>query len=182
MLSSHAGLGGMLEVPVSEDLGADPIALMREAQDRLRKAVDAAGEAIEEGEQLATSFRDMDAKMEKLLTSEKFAPLFANDFGPYVYPAAIAGVLLLAFTTLLIARDRRYVEIVKIVGAVALWILLAPELGFILVSGAIVFLLLVSFGNRIWVSAALTSVLVPLVYLVFVHGLGVGLPRGYLDW
>ncbi len=138
------------------------------------------GIAIEEGEQLDSSFATMDAQMGRLLTDEKFAKLFESDYGPMLYPRAIGCVLLAVLAGLLIGSDRRHIAPVIVVASVIGWLLLTPWLGFVISSMLLLLVNLLALGNRLRVSAAITVVLVTVVYYVFSASLGVPLPRGEL--
>lgn len=66
--------------------------------------------------------------------------------------------------------------------AVALFAVLAETVGFILTASALLFLLLVRMGTRVWVSALVTLLLVPTVYSFFGTLMRVPLPRGLFGW
>jgi tripartite-type tricarboxylate transporter receptor subunit TctC len=80
------------------------------------------------------------------------------------------------------ATSRGIVHFVEVVLAVALYVLLAERLGFILTAAPLVLLLLWRLGTRLTSSLAVTVVLVPAVYQLFANLLRVPLPRGFLGW
>jgi len=158
------------------------------------------GVAIEEGEKLATSFRTMDAQMEKILTDEKFAVLLESDFGPFLYPGFIGCLAGFVLVILLVGSRREstivdpdvrvswsrdsITRIAVTVGGAALWILLLPHLGFVLTSFLITASLLMLLGNSPKASVGIAVILVPIVYEMFTGELGVTFTSepGALDW
>jgi tripartite-type tricarboxylate transporter receptor subunit TctC len=70
----------------------------------------------------------------------------------------------------------------EVVLAVALYVLLAERLGFLLTAAPLVLLLLWRLGTRLATSALVTLLLVPSVYQLFANLLRVPLPRGFLGW
>ncbi|MGH9340516.1 MAG: tripartite tricarboxylate transporter substrate-binding protein [Acidobacteriota bacterium] len=149
-----------------------------------------------------------DEELGTLLTSEEFSTVRSSRFQPMDFPRLLFVILSLLLAALIImglmrgrfltvaapfiraatVRERLRVRFtalmhfLDIILAVALYVFFAENLGFILTSSAIAFLLLWRLGSRLWVSAVVTVLLVPAVYQLFGNILQVPLPRGLLGW
>lgn len=65
---------------------------------------------------------------------------------------------------------------------IALYVVLAETLGFVVTAGALLFSYLLRLGTRVAIAAPLTLLLVPAAYHLFAVLLRVPLPRGLLGW
>lgn len=153
-----------------------------------------------------------DHELGSLLTRQEFSSVNTSHFTPMQFPRllfASLGVTLLAIFVSWYWKERLNKKLMapsasgekatidasrwrvsrdgllhfaEFVLAVALFLLLAEKLGFILTAGGILFLLLVRMGTRVWVSALVTLFLVPAVYALFATLLRVPLPQGLFGW
>ncbi len=151
------------------------------------------------GEELDRFLRDTDQKFGELLTNEAMQSVNEDPFNPHAYPQAIG--LLIGLTILAIAIQsirgqpsdsidskskvitlRGVLSFALILVAIVSYALLAETVGFFLMSMSILIVLSLWMGVRPGI-ALTTSVLVSAgIYHLFVHGLRVPLPRGWLGW
>jgi tripartite-type tricarboxylate transporter receptor subunit TctC len=143
---------------------------------------------------------ETDDKFGKLLTSDAMRSVNVDRFSPMVFPNLLLTLMGLTLAALLVQRfvkprqpapeageiprpDRRGIaNFAMIVLAVVLYLLLAETVGFVLLVGALMFALCCRLGTRVWVSAIVAVVFVPVVYQLFANLLRVPLPRGWLGW
>ncbi len=119
---------------------------------------------------------------------------FRHKYGPMLFPAVLAGLLGICLVACIVSGSLRntskrldisrtaMLDMSILVGCVALYILTAETLGFVLSSAAI---LLVLFGRmrvKSTIAIPATVLLAGLVYQLFAVGLRVPLPRGFLGW
>lgn len=138
----------------------------------------------------------IDSQLGQLLTQPEFSGLDEGRFRPMDFPLIISGFLGLFLLLIIVKKpieeddvtpleafsSKGLVFALSLIGGVASYVFLAEALGFILTCSAIVFTLLVLYGNRIWTSALVTALLAPGVYELFANLLRVPLPRGILGW
>jgi len=144
---------------------------------------------------------ETDEKLGKLLTSEAMRSVNRDRYNAMMLPNILLGLLGLTAIALAVQRflparatepidDDHFlgtsrlgtVNFAAIALAVAIYVLLAETVGFILIAGFILFALLWWLGTRFWVSATITVLFVPVVYEMFAILLRVPLPRGWLGW
>lgn len=142
-----------------------------------------------------------DQSLGKLLNSEAFASLAEGAVGPYDFPMML-GILLsgLAIAQVVIARrtqtpamtDQKIgetsttpenisssINVLFGLGMVLLYILLAETVGFLILTAGLLVLFLWRLGTKLTSAAAISIILVPLVYYLFAVILRVPLPRGW---
>jgi len=73
-------------------------------------------------------------------------------------------------------------NLVFILTAVVAYLFFVESVGFVLLAGAMLFVLLLRLGTRFLTGIAVTLVFIPMVYHIFAHFLRVPLPRGFLGW
>jgi len=143
---------------------------------------------------------ETDEKLGKLLTSDAMRSVNTDRYNAMMLPNILLGLLGLTVVGLGMQRffranvitpiddnslktsPRGVMNFAAIALAVAVYVLLAETVGFILVAGVILLVLLCWLGTRIWISAMITVLFVPLVYQMFAILLRVPLPRGWLGW
>ncbi|HEY8549811.1 MAG TPA: tripartite tricarboxylate transporter substrate-binding protein, partial [Vicinamibacterales bacterium] len=156
--------------------------------------------AYEDPARFAATLRQTDERLGALLRSEAFAGLASKQVGPMFVPSILAILLVATLIGLAIGKLRsahkalspaaaaaplprgaiwRFAEV--LIG-IAIYILLADRLGFVITAGVLLAVHLLRLGTRPIVALPLTVGLVPLVYQVFAVLLRVPLPRGYLGW
>ncbi len=139
-----------------------------------------------------------DAKFGKLLQSEAFAQVSQQRFGPMFFPYLLMGLLGLVSVVWIgrtlctevtepdvqqnAAPRPNVLNFLLVAAAVAGYVMLAPQAGFLITAGGELFLLLWIFGARLRNSALIAVLFVPSVYFVFAHLLRVPLPQGWLGW
>lgn len=150
--------------------------------------------SYEAPDQFAATLARLDGEFGKLLTSEAFRPITAHTLGPMAFPTLLAllglGVTIALLTTRQLGRDPQAVALsragllrcAQVIGWVVAYMALAETLGFILTAGALLMLLLWRGGVRWPLAAAISVVLVPLLYQLFAVLLRVPLPRGVIGW
>ena len=144
---------------------------------------------------------ESDAKFGKLLTDEAMRSVNEDRYNPMAFP----GIVLVFLATCLLAsivsrrlrrphvelddssrpgeaRAANITNLVVVVSAIAAFALFGQVIGFVLLAGATLLVMLWWLGVRWWVSLLIAALLGPGVYQVFVHVLRVPLPRGLLGW
>ena len=170
--------------------------------------MDAAGfdRTYREGEELQAFFNETDEKFGTLLTTEAMRSVNSERYNSMAWPTmllVLIGLTLVAIAAVRVigankqsdsaemcqAMDsetsvaisgRGVLNFVLIVGGVVLYCAVVEQAGFLLAAGGLLFLMLLSLGTRIWVSAAITVVCVPIVWQLFAGLLRVPLPPG--EW
>lgn len=150
--------------------------------------------SYEAPDQFAATLARLDGEFGKLLTSEALRPITAHTLGPMAFPTLLAllglGVTIALLTTRQLGRDPQAAALsragllrcAQVIGWVVAYMALAETLGFILTAGALLMLLLWRGGVRWPLAAAISVVLVPLLYQLFAVLLRVPLPRGVIGW
>jgi putative tricarboxylic transport membrane protein len=198
-------LGTIRGLAVPKDVPADRARLLAEAVRRVvngdayNAAMSASGftPAYEDPERFAATLRETDQRLGTLLQSDAFKGLADQRIGAMFFPTALAialgGVVIGMVVTAARGRGQaapiddtsppgalwRFAE--PLIG-IALYLLLAEILGFILTAGTLLVAYLLRLGTRWRTALPLVLVLVPLLDYVFGVVLRVGLPRGLLGW
>jgi putative tricarboxylic transport membrane protein len=149
--------------------------------------------SYEDPAQFAVNLAETDKRLGTLLASEAFKGLETARFGPMFFPGLLIGALALVTTALVVGARTpitphatpgtfatwRFVEVLI---WIALYLLLAETLGFVITATALLLAYLVSLGTRPAIATPLVLLIVPLVYQVFAVALRVPLPRGLFGW
>ena len=129
-----------------------------------------------------------------VLTSEAFAAVQSQQYGPWLFPSIVIGLLALTIAPLGWAGrltvpaeaqelTRSGVARVSIaVAAVAFYIVAAEMLGYILTMALLLAVLFWRYRTRWQVAVPIIAILVPLTYQLFAVYLRVPLPWGWLGW
>jgi tripartite-type tricarboxylate transporter receptor subunit TctC len=112
------------------------------------------------------------------LSSRGLSGSARTDRGLPAHRSDEATPVLTASSPRLPVSQRGVFNFVVIVGAILCYALLAETLGFLVTAGGVLFVLLWWLGNSVRVSAAITVVIVPVVWQLFGSGLRVPLPDG----
>lgn len=164
-----------------------------------REGFDASWEV---GEEFRETLGRTDAELRRLLTSAEFAGMSEGPVGPYGFPVLIGAILALVLAALALERRRRgtsasaplaadsgngatwrpWQRVLEVAAAVAAFGAFVEGLGFIICAGGVLAFLLWRLGNGWRLSLCVTLVVVPGVYQLFVHVVGVPFPRGVLGW
>jgi hypothetical protein len=154
--------------------------------------------AFEGPERFAATLEETDQRLGTLLQSEAFKGLADQRIGAMFFPTALAvalgGVIISIVVT---ARGRHpaatsaqaeawppgaFLRFAEPLLGIALYLIFAETLGFILTAGVLLLAYLLRLGTSLKTALPLVLVLVPLLYHVFGVVLRVGLPRGLLGW
>ena len=142
--------------------------------------------------EFAATLAYQDELFEEVLTGPAFQSLQGEHFGPMIFPAFIAVLLLLA-SIVVIWQSRRQpaAELsasanrkpaVLVLAAALIYLMVAESLGFVLTAMLLVVGLLVCLRVKVPVAAAIGVLMSIAVYQVFAVGLRVPLPQGLLGW
>jgi len=196
-------LGTIRGVAVPRDVPADRVRVLADA---LKRAVNSAEyqttmsragftPAYEDPASFAATLRQTDERLGGLLQSEAFAGLSSKRIGPMFFPGllftALVGVVmaLLLWGRALALRGSSAslppgatLRFVEPLFWIALYVLLAEWIGFLLTAGPLLLVYLVRLGTRPRLAVPITAAVVPAAYYVFGVLLRVGLPRGILGW
>lgn len=201
-------LGTIRGVAVPRDVPADRVRVLADA---LQRAVNSAEyqttmsragftPAYEDPASFAATLRQTDERLGGLLQSEAFAGLSAKRIGPMFFPGLLFTALVGVVLALAIAARRGRAGSVAAPEAtvplppgatwrfveplfwIALYLLLAEWIGFLLTAGTLLLVYLIRLGTRPRLAVPITAVVVPAAYYVFGVLLRVGLPRGILGW
>jgi putative tricarboxylic transport membrane protein len=153
-----------------------------------------------------------DEKFGKLLNSDAFADISTGTIGPMLYPRLLFGLMAFFLVALgfrlVLTRNTNGFEWLKqslkheplemekqhseppngflnatlVLGTLVAYPLLAETVGFVLLVGSLLLILLLRLGSRISTSVVVVVLFTPVVYHIFVHLLRVPLPRGFLGW
>ncbi|CAN5788406.1 hypothetical protein BH23PLA1_BH23PLA1_28550 [soil metagenome] len=151
--------------------------------------------SIESPEEFRTSMESLDEQFGEILTSDAFRSVQTARYGPMLFPATLAGLLVLTVLAMLLRGELRRTDpdagplpragLVRAglaVGWVVAYLLLAESLGFVLTAAGLLVLFLLALRVRWPLAVGVPVVLVPLMYQVFAVGLRVSLPWGWLGW
>lgn len=135
-----------------------------------------------------------DEQYGEVLTSEAFQSVQSQQYGAWLFPSVLLGLIVLVSFPLLWTKElivpsgaeaftpegaRR---VVFSIAAVVFYILVAEVLGFILTTALLMGVLFWRYGVKWHVGLAVTAVLVPLTYQLFAIYLRVPLPWGWFGW
>jgi len=158
------------------------------------------------GNELQEFLTETDAKFEELLTSEAMKSVNTDRFSPMIFPNIIMGLMACVFVGMTIStirqrsiasnqpaqvldeastekvESRGLMNFAVVIGAMLAYLLLVEIVGFVLLAGTIVLVMLCWLGTPLKISLGVTIVFVPLVYEVFASVLRVPLPRGWWGW
>lgn len=81
-----------------------------------------------------------------------------------------------------LATARGKISFALIVAVIVGYVLAAERVGFVLYSVLTLWLLISWMGGRVWSGLGLSVAGSAAIYQIFVHGLRVPLPRGWLGW
>jgi tripartite-type tricarboxylate transporter receptor subunit TctC len=147
-----------------------------------------------EPDQFAETLRRSDKQFGAILTSDAFASIQRQQFGPMLFPALLGGLFVLALIAALATGQFKRAEglpaltwkhalgIAVVLVALLLYVLTAEWLGFVLAASALMLVLMWWLEVRWPIALAVTVCLVPIVYQLFAVGLRVSLPWGLLGW
>jgi putative tricarboxylic transport membrane protein len=141
-----------------------------------------------------------DEKLGRLLSSPAMQSVSRDRFSPMTYPSLLMGLIGLTLAGLFVGHHharsdevdeqetRQHIETPQpnvanflcVVAAIVAYLLLAEQLGFLLIAGAVLFAMLIKLGTRPLPGLAVVVAFVPAVYFVFAHLLRVPLPHGPL--
>ena len=211
-LGVNWSLGTIRGIAVPKDTPADRIAVLGAALKRVvegnefRTAMLRSGftPSYEDPSQFALNLAETDQRLGALLTGEAFRGLETAQFGPMFFPGLLIGALALVTTALVVGArgasasaspappDIAHISLTtgksttwrfaEVLIWIALYLLLAETLGFVITATALLIAYLVSLGTRPAVAIPLAVLVVPVVYHVFAVALRVPLPRGLLGW
>ncbi len=202
----HFSVGTIRGLAVPKDVPPDRARLLADAVRRVvngdayNAAMSASGftPAYEDPDRFAVTLQDTDERLGTLLQSNAFAGLADQRIGAMFFPTALGIALVGVIVGMVLAsRGRHPSSTVSIEerapwpsGAlwrlaepllgIALYLVFAELLGFILTAGTLLLVYLLRLGTRLRIALPLALVLVPLLYYVFGVVLRVGLPRGPL--
>jgi len=135
-----------------------------------------------------------DEQFGEILTSDAFASVQSQQYGPWLFPSILFGLLAVVVAPLLWtgalrvpseAQDLTTEAVLRgslSVAAVVLYVMAAETLGFVLTAVVLLAGLFWWYGVRWWVAASIIAVLVPATYQLFAIYLRVPLPWGWLGW
>lgn len=149
---------------------------------------------FESGEEFQQSLAELDRNFGVVLQSEAFSRMGDDIIGARAFPMLLGSLSLIAFIALLITREiglkdlaETYskiglIRIFSVIAGIAIYLVLAEPIGFLLTAGAIVMGLMAIFNVswRAGIPVALIAVVV--VYHTFAVMLRVPLPRGLIGW
>jgi tripartite-type tricarboxylate transporter receptor subunit TctC len=148
--------------------------------------------SIEGPEPFAATLEQQDELFRDVLTGPAFSSIIGEHFGPMIFPAVIAGLLLLTMTIVLWQAHREaapqptevssLLPAAVVLGASVSYLLAVEWLGFVLTAALMVGGLLAFFRVRLPLGVPLAVVFSVALYQVFAIGLRVPLPRGLLGW
>ncbi len=143
-------------------------------------------------EEFAATLERQDEIFRVILTGPAFQSISGEHFGPMIFPAIIAGLLLLTLGSVAwqsrgqqAQRPREKTDLrpaIAVLAAALFYIVAAEWLGFVSCAALLVAGLLVVFRVRLVLALPLAALVTVAVYQVFAIGLRVPLPRGLLDW
>jgi tripartite-type tricarboxylate transporter receptor subunit TctC len=202
-------LGTIRGIAVPKDTPPDRVATLATAlkrvveSDAYRTTMQRSGftPSYQDPTQFAVTLAQADARLGALLSSEAFRGLGTSRFGPMFFPGLLIGALALVSGALLVVRRRRGVlpqsedvvlspparagaswRFAEVLIWIALYVMLAETLGFVITAGVLLLTYLVRLGTRVVIAAPIALLLVPAMYHVFAVILRVPLPRGVLGW
>lgn len=138
--------------------------------------------------------QEQDRQHGKILTSEAFESVQSQQYGPWLFPSVVIGLLVLVLAPLLWSKEllapsdaedltaRGLLRVGLAVAAVVFYMLLAEEVGYILVMAFLLAVLFWRFGTKWYVACAVIGILVPVTYQLFAIYLRVPLPWGWVGW
>ncbi len=151
--------------------------------------------SIEPPDEFRASLESLDQQFGEILTGDAFRSVQTARYGPQIFPATVAGLLILTTIALLALGELRktasatatipkagLVRAALAVAWVVAYLLLAEPLGFVLTATGLLILLMLILRVRWPLAVGVSVVLVPLMYQVFAVGLRVPLPWGWLGW
>mgnify|MGYP006272295093 FL=1 len=129
-----------------------------------------------------------------VLTSDAFAAVQSQQYGPWLFPSIVIGLLVLTIAPLAwrgkltVPADAQTLtwsgvgRVSLAVGAVGFYIVAAEMLGYLLTMALLLAVLFWRYRAKWYVAGAVTLILVPLTYQLFAVYLRVPLPWGWLGW
>lgn len=129
-----------------------------------------------------------------VLTSEAFASVQSQQYGPWLFPSIVIGLLALTVAPLLWRRElavpaeakdltlKGMARVGVAVAAVLFYLAAAEVVGYVLTAAVMLAVLFWRYRTKWYVAAAIIVVLVPLTYQLFAVYLRVPLPWGWLGW
>jgi len=201
-------LGTIRGLAVPRDVPPDRVRVLADAVRRVvngdayNAAMSASGftPAYEDRDRFAVTLQDTDQRLGTLLQSDAFAGLADQLIGAMFFPTALGLALAGVIIGMIVAsrgRHRRRTtpldeheawppdalwRFAEPLLGIALYLVFAELLGFVLTAGTLLLIYLLRLGTRLRIALPIALVLVPLAYYVFGVALRVGLPRGLLGW
>lgn len=145
-------------------------------------------------QEFASFLKRQDEQNGVILTSEAFEAVQSLQYGPWLFPSILIGLLVLVIVplvwngALLVPSDAQVLtreglqRVGLAVAMVVVYLLAAEELGFLLTSALLLAVLFWRYEARWYVAGAVIVVLVPLTYQLFAIYLRVPLPWGWFGW
>ncbi|HBE71798.1 MAG TPA: hypothetical protein DDW52_26950 [Planctomycetaceae bacterium] len=156
-----------------------------------------------DAEEFEQFMADGDAKLGKILQSEALAAVSEDRFNPMLYPSLLFGIGLISAGWCFVSRaapteipaatadasagdvaiqSTRPWNAILCIASIALFALVAEQVGFVIVSIALLAALQILLGTRPPLAILVAVILGPAVYLLFAKALRVGLPMGWFGW
>lgn len=135
-----------------------------------------------------------DEQFGEILTSEAFASVQSQQYGPWLFPSVLFGLLAVVVAPLLWmgalrvppeAQDLTAEAVLRgslSVAAVGLYVVIAETIGFVLTATVLLAGLFWWYRVRWWVAVSIIVVIIPAIYQLFAIYLRVPLPWGWLGW
>lgn len=145
-------------------------------------------------DQFEEFLRRQDKQNGAVLTSDAFASVQSQQYGPWLFPSIVIGLLVVVIAPLLWnkkllvpadATDLTLEGMLRVgvaVAAVLFYIFTAEELGYVLTAALLLAVLFWRYQVRWHVACAIIAILVPVTYQLFAVYLRVPLPWGWLGW
>lgn len=136
----------------------------------------------------------LDARFGALLSDDAYAAIGQDIVGPMAFPSIVMAIGAVVFTILLVSgglkagvgTDRMSLggsaRVATVLAAVAVYVLLAETVGFVVTGFAILVFLMWRLSVRLPLALAVSLALAVIVYQVFAVHLRVPLPRGVFGW
>lgn len=144
--------------------------------------------------QLENFLRQQDEQSGEILTSDAFASVQSQQYGPWLFPTILFGLLVMVLVPLLWkhellvpsdAQELTTAGVIRMsvsVAAVVFYVIAAEEIGYVITAALLLALLFWRYGAKWYVACAVIVVLVPATYQLFAVYLRVPLPWGWLGW
>lgn len=138
--------------------------------------------------------QQQDEQFGEILTSEAFESVQTQQYGPWLFPSILLGMLAVVLVSLVWSGALRVPSEAQAlsggavlrgslsIAAIGFYVLVAETVGFVLTATVLLGGLFWWYGVRWWVAVSLILVLIPATYQLFAIYLRVPLPWGWLGW